>query len=571
MSESPVPRPLEGDALRIQQLTAKLAQVRQDQHFFNPQAPRSSGRTFVSPGVPENLNTPSDDQSDAHRNLGVDGQEYQTKDKPGQPEAGTGFGTQKLSFVDQSAPTAKKSVRRQAPMIEPAMAKSGGSYQRSQNHFRLFHSTTQAYSSEPRTYSAEINPSSDVVPFLYQNVNGPRPSGYAEISPTPSPTHEIPNPFDNAPATIHSAVHVSQSSPLNPNKGSNSNTLARTRSRRDAADLSAGPTLQPKQSRGFFNNFMHKKKRDHGAAPDKQASPSDKINHDHFTSPFETANQQTRSLRGSQNYAASLTSLRVPSMRRQSSQTESAVQRVKLSVVSMDKSPGSSISTSGITLDTDMSRMAGIVKESTNNVLPRPDFTFGNDTNASSQVVPIEDFGEAAWAPPESWAVRRPEDIARDDAFIDDPDPLDAPPGSLRKESRLSAITSASDQQLKKGPNHQMRIFRGDWTFATVACGLQTTTESLMATLGRKFFLHSVTNYQILIERNGLSRILQAWEKPFVLQKTLLEEAGYTEQDRLEEVGREDNSYLCRFIFTTCSVPSFSLVIVLLWCAYSSH
>jgi adenylate cyclase len=49
-------------------------------------------------------------------------------------------------------------------------------------------------------------------------------------------------------------------------------------------------------------------------------------------------------------------------------------------------------------------------------------------------------------------------------------------------------------------------------------------------------------------------------EKPVLLQKRRLEQAGYTEEDRLEDLGREDHSYLCRFTFRVESVPSFGAV-----------
>lgn len=47
----------------------------------------------------------------------------------------------------------------------------------------------------------------------------------------------------------------------------------------------------------------------------------------------------------------------------------------------------------------------------------------------------------------------------------------------------------------------------------------------------------------------SLERVLQPSERPLQIQKTLLEYMGYTEQDNIADVGREDNSYLLRFIF----------------------
>jgi adenylate cyclase len=43
-----------------------------------------------------------------------------------------------------------------------------------------------------------------------------------------------------------------------------------------------------------------------------------------------------------------------------------------------------------------------------------------------------------------------------------------------------------------------------------------------------------------------------------MIQKRLLEQAGYTDLDRLEDVGREDNSYLCRFTFLPAKMSGYS-------------
>lgn len=370
-------------------------------------------------------------------------------------------------------------------------------------------------------------------------------------SPVASPMTEVPNPFDSSYS--NSNLFNTISSPLNPQ--GMGHTSSNGRGRRDAADISAAVS-HGRPSRSFFNNLIHKKRKDEKPEVTherQQSSDNEPISHEHFTSPFEPHS------RGRSSTQATSLSLRLPLSRRQTLNVDGL--KTKKSVISMDQSPGTSIGIGGMILDTDLTHMAGIVKPSTDTSLPKVDFTFDNMRQDSAVLTGGQgDFAEAAWAPPESWAVRRPEDIVRDEVIQYEPDPLEGLSPNDRKESQVSSKTSNSDLTARRGPNHQMRVFRGDWTFATLACGLHTTTESLMSILGRKFFLPSVANYQILLERNGLSRILQSWEKPFLLQKTLLEEAGYTQQDRLEEIGREDNSYLCRFIFATCSVPSFSLV-----------
>lgn len=45
-------------------------------------------------------------------------------------------------------------------------------------------------------------------------------------------------------------------------------------------------------------------------------------------------------------------------------------------------------------------------------------------------------------------------------------------------------------------------------------------------------------------------------ERPVLLQKRRFEQAGYTELDKLEDLGREDNSYLCKLVY---KAPNASL------------
>ena len=50
------------------------------------------------------------------------------------------------------------------------------------------------------------------------------------------------------------------------------------------------------------------------------------------------------------------------------------------------------------------------------------------------------------------------------------------------------------------------------------------------------------------------------WEKPIRLQQLRLEQAGYTEWDRPEELGRDDHSYLIKFIYKPEVLPSAGMV-----------
>ncbi|KAK9484358.1 phosphatase 2C-domain-containing protein [Lipomyces starkeyi] len=143
----------------------------------------------------------------------------------------------------------------------------------------------------------------------------------------------------------------------------------------------------------------------------------------------------------------------------------------------------------------------------------------------------------AGWTAPESWGVMRADEELHNGGKP--PQPKKAPVPRSKAASR-----------------YYVRVFRTDGTFATVVCPLDVTVTDLLQILGRKFFLPSVAHYQIGFRRLGLIRILQANERPITLQKRMLELCGYTEEDPIWEMGREDMGFLFRFLF----IPSVNAI-----------
>ncbi|KAI8062229.1 hypothetical protein BC940DRAFT_261979 [Gongronella butleri] len=140
------------------------------------------------------------------------------------------------------------------------------------------------------------------------------------------------------------------------------------------------------------------------------------------------------------------------------------------------------------------------------------------------------------WAPPDSWAV---ENTAFDDDDIDD---------DIDDLERSSFADTPANFQVKL-PSYFIRIFKPDNTFATLQVPLNTTSKELLQRVAGKFFLHDLNKYRILLRHHGMDRQLLPSEYPLMIQKKLLEQMGYTDDDNIEDVGREDNSYLFRFIF----------------------
>ncbi|KAJ5329816.1 Ras-association [Penicillium brevicompactum] len=141
---------------------------------------------------------------------------------------------------------------------------------------------------------------------------------------------------------------------------------------------------------------------------------------------------------------------------------------------------------------------------------------------------------EKPWNAPDSWAVRGPNDPKLDEEPV--------PTGPREREASFF-----------------IRIFRIDSTFATLSAGVNATVSEILQMLGKKSFLQDhLNNYEIVLRKNDLSRQLDHNEKPIQMQKKLLEQVGYAPNDRIEDIGREDHSYLCRFIFLPTKLSGYS-------------
>lgn len=145
-----------------------------------------------------------------------------------------------------------------------------------------------------------------------------------------------------------------------------------------------------------------------------------------------------------------------------------------------------------------------------------------------------------AWDAPDSWAVKR-----KTDQNIE----------RLREIDEDGNMPNDEDS----GSMYFMRIFRADSTFAVISASLNTTAAELISMMAKKTFLQDeLDNYQIVMRRQDTSRQLEAGERPLVIQKRLLELAGYQEMDKLEDLGREDHGYLCRFTFLPAKMSGYS-------------
>ncbi|KAL1893783.1 hypothetical protein Sste5346_006286 [Sporothrix stenoceras] len=144
-----------------------------------------------------------------------------------------------------------------------------------------------------------------------------------------------------------------------------------------------------------------------------------------------------------------------------------------------------------------------------------------------------------AWNAPDSWAVRRTGDDAASH-HLPDSDDFGSPPRNPEE----------------KVQNYCIRVFKSDGTFATLQMALTASVQDVVAQLAKRVFTES-QNYQIVLKRHDIVRILSPAERPLMIQKRLLQQVGYEQRDHLEDLGREDNSYLCRFLFLAAHESDF--------------
>lgn len=216
-------------------------------------------------------------------------------------------------------------------------------------------------------------------------------------------------------------------------------------------------------------------------------------------------------------------------------------------------------------LDTDLEHMTGIVDgtkrshSASNSVSASNTLKLNNVENIPDPATSSSTDRAPGWEAPESWA------IMPDTATSIKRSSTGHTSSSL--SSALSPVsptifktpmTPTTPSRKKSNVKHCVRIFRENGTFGTISCDLSTTVTELIQLLGRKFFLPSVAGYQLTVWVGGLRKILLPKERPLLYQRQLLEYMGYTEEDKLGDIGREDLSYLCRFEFGTLSMRNFT-------------
>lgn len=200
---------------------------------------------------------------------------------------------------------------------------------------------------------------------------------------------------------------------------------------------------------------------------------------------------------------------------------------------------------------------------------------------------------DAGWTAPDSWAVKssvvpaKEEDSDDDDPHIKDTAALGSLPptpqlggDSATMETTMSAtglpgpgklwragVTTATQTSPFAHTRSAMtmasiRIHKLDNSHTILSLPYSTTVSEMQSVILKKpGFMMSNSKvppkgYKLYMRANGLERVMAAGEKPLQWQDRKFRAAGYDpDSDKLEDLGREDHSYLCKFIFKPEVVP----------------
>lgn len=191
-------------------------------------------------------------------------------------------------------------------------------------------------------------------------------------------------------------------------------------------------------------------------------------------------------------------------------------------------------------LDTNLNDMEGILTKP-------PPLTPMDSSALLKEAEPIDQRTDSVisvmpkgrWDAPDSWAVRR---NTEDTSYhVPEVDEIGSPP---RPEEASSPYC--------------IRIFRSDGTFSTHSMPLDSNvTDVISQVIKKTYVVDGLENYHIILKKHDLIRVLTPPERPLLMQKRLLQQIGYEEKDRIEDLGREDNSYVCRFMFLSARESDF--------------
>lgn len=96
-----------------------------------------------------------------------------------------------------------------------------------------------------------------------------------------------------------------------------------------------------------------------------------------------------------------------------------------------------------------------------------------------------------------------------------------------------------------------VRVYMQNDTYVLISCAVETTTAEMAYALGRHAAVPDPQGHHLFLYERGTNRPLGPAERPARIFRRRLLQAGYTEADRLDELGKQDLSFLLRFVYRT--------------------
>ena len=187
-------------------------------------------------------------------------------------------------------------------------------------------------------------------------------------------------------------------------------------------------------------------------------------------------------------------------------------------------------------LDTDLTNMEGIMHAPIKPVPAEEEI----DTKESELPDQLNPSATGAWDAPDSWAVKR-----KGEENIEKLHEIDETEGPTRHAD--------------PGTPNSVRLYRPDGSYSVLTVSLNTSAAELIQLMGKKTFPQDdINRFQIVMQKGNTSRQLEPGERPLMIQKRLLEQVGYDETDHIEEIGKDDNTYLCRFNFMPAKMIGYN-------------
>ncbi|WWC72241.1 uncharacterized protein I206_106203 [Kwoniella pini CBS 10737] len=102
-------------------------------------------------------------------------------------------------------------------------------------------------------------------------------------------------------------------------------------------------------------------------------------------------------------------------------------------------------------------------------------------------------------------------------------------------------------------------MYRSDGSYTSHNLPINTTTAEFIGILSGQneapFGKKITTSMKLYLRERGQDRLLLPSEKPIAIQHRRLSQAGFTEAEHPEEIGKDDMGILCRFIYQTPALP----------------